>query len=104
MNTLINTLNDRLKEALVPIVLPVGYNERKIEILRVSANLKALKGRGSKWLADHSTLVVKDTIDWEQMHTNASRPNRKAGDKHLVGKRAKWVSVEEIRARRRERL
>ena len=37
------------------------------------------------------------------MYTNASRPNRKAGDEHLVGKRAKWVSVEEMRAWRRER-
>ena len=65
VSTLMNTLSDRLKEALVPVALPAGYNERKTEILRVSANLEALKGRGSKWLADHSTLAVEDTMDWE---------------------------------------
>ena len=62
MSILINTLSNHLKEALVPIILPVGYNKKKTKILRVSVNLEALRG-SLKWPVDYNTLVVNDTID-----------------------------------------
>ena len=113
VSTLMNTLNDRLREALVPVALPAGYNDRKTEILRVSANLESLKGRGVKWPSDrHSSPAVEDSMDWEQSTANSSRDRSsrprndnggaKLDDGHLVGKRAKWVSQEELAKRRKE--
>lgn len=125
---LVNALNDKLKMALVPVNQEelVTYVQLATRCQKLSNAMELLgqwkksgsKGQPSPPPPTPQTAKREDMMEWEPTPTSATQvntlkprrnnsnlngyPSKRPQDRTLLGKRAKWVSQEEIDARRLE--
>jgi hypothetical protein len=116
---LLGCLNKSMRTMLVHRGIPEAFNDLIARLHQISTDLDLLKPREERPRVSHMekhssrSKTPDDSMDWTPTSTiavNTSRPSlnrngyasQRPEDQHLLGKRAKWVSREELDRRRDE--
>ena len=105
INHLYNALSKGLKRTLIPVQLPSTYFDYVRRVQELAARYESLdkpssNSTNSNHRGQDKAAVEEDSMDWEPV-TAQSAALEKA-NKALKGKRAKWVSQDEIQKRKKE--